>query len=85
MLYFKALFDGLDDMPAADPAVRAPARSPAARARLARAARRAGAVDPATAARLAPNDSAAHPARAGGVAGVGAAAVEPFITRQKKS
>ena len=57
MLYFKALFDGLDDMPKADPAVRAVLAAeaaaqgwPALHAELAR-------VDPATAARLAPNDS----------------------------
>ena len=57
MLYFKALFDGLDDMPAADPAVRAVLADeaaekgwPALHAELAR-------VDPVTAARLAPNDS----------------------------
>ncbi len=57
MLYFKALFDGLDDMPKADPAVRAVLASealakgwPALHAELA-------AVDPVTAARLAPNDS----------------------------
>ena len=56
MLYFKALRDGLDTMPAADPAVRAAldARAaaegwPALHAELAR-------VDPATAARLAPAD-----------------------------
>ena len=57
MLYFKALFDGLDAMPAADAAVRAALDAEAARdgwpalhAELAR-------VDPATAARLAPNDA----------------------------
>jgi tRNA dimethylallyltransferase len=57
MLYFKALFDGLDDMPKADPTVRAALAAeaaaqgwPALHAELAR-------VDPATAARLAPNDS----------------------------
>src|SRR3990167_9297895 len=57
MLYFKALIDGLDDMPQADPAVRAVLASeaakkgwPALHAELAR-------VDPVTAARLAPNDS----------------------------
>ena len=57
MLYFKALFDGLDAMPEADAAVRAAldARAasdgwPALHAELA-------AVDPATAARLAPNDA----------------------------
>jgi tRNA dimethylallyltransferase len=57
MLYFKALAQGLDDMPAADPAVRAAIAEeaqtlgwPALHAQLA-------AVDPATAARLAPGDS----------------------------
>jgi tRNA dimethylallyltransferase len=57
MLYFKALFDGLDDMPKADAVVRAALADeaaaqgwPALHAELAR-------VDPATAARLAPNDS----------------------------
>ncbi|MBA4329127.1 MAG: tRNA (adenosine(37)-N6)-dimethylallyltransferase MiaA [Polaromonas sp.] len=57
MLYFKALRDGLDDMPAADPATRAALEAealakgwPALHAELA-------AVDPVTAARLAPNDS----------------------------
>lgn len=57
MLYFKALFDGIDDMPAADPEVRARIEVqaaeqgwPALHAELAR-------VDPVTAARLAPGDS----------------------------
>lgn len=57
MLYFKALFDGIDAMPAADPAVRARIDAeaaalgwPAMHARLAQ-------VDPDTAARLAPQDS----------------------------
>ena len=57
MLYFKALFDGLDDMPKADPAVRALLASeaaakgwPALHAELAQ-------VDPVTADRLAPNDA----------------------------
>ena len=57
MLYFKALLDGIDDMPAADPAVRAQLEAQAAEigwpgmhAKLAR-------VDPVTAARLAPGDS----------------------------
>ncbi len=57
MLYFKALMDGLDDMPKADPAVRAQisleaaARGwPALHAELAL-------VDPVTALRLKPNDS----------------------------
>ena len=57
MLYFKALVDGLDDMPPANPGVRAVLALeaaekgwPALHAELAR-------VDPATAARLAPNDS----------------------------
>ena len=57
MLYYKALRDGLDDLPQADPALRAELEARAARlgwpalhAELAR-------LDPATAARLAPNDS----------------------------
>ena len=56
MLYFKALFDGLDAMPPADPAIRAELDLeaalngwPAMHAELAR-------VDPTTAARLSPND-----------------------------
>jgi tRNA dimethylallyltransferase len=57
MLYFKALFDGIDAMPAANPAVRAQLEAqaqsqgwPALHAQLAR-------VDPSTAARLSPHDS----------------------------
>lgn len=57
MLYFKALLDGIDEMPAADPEVRAKLDAqaaeigwPAMHAELAR-------VDPETAARLAPGDS----------------------------
>ncbi len=57
MLYFKALAQGLDAMPAADPAIRAALASqaqavgwPALHVELAR-------VDPVTAERLAPNDS----------------------------
>ncbi|MDR7149076.1 tRNA dimethylallyltransferase [Hydrogenophaga palleronii] len=57
MLYFKALMHGLDDMPRANPAVRAQLEAraqavgwPALHAELAKA-------DPATAARLFPNDS----------------------------
>jgi len=57
MLYLKALLDGIDDMPAAQPEVRAAIEAeaqaqgwPALHAQLAQ-------VDPATAARLAPNDS----------------------------
>ena len=57
MLYFKALFEGLDAMPPADPAVRAELESqarergwPALHEQLSR-------VDPAAAARLAPNDA----------------------------
>lgn len=57
MLYFKALFDGIDDMPAADAAVRARLEEqastigwPGMHAELAK-------VDPVTAARLAPGDS----------------------------
>ncbi|AOB30323.1 tRNA delta(2)-isopentenylpyrophosphate transferase [Bordetella sp. H567] len=57
MLYFKALREGLDDLPSADPALRASLEAraadigwPAMHAELAR-------LDPATASRLKPNDS----------------------------
>lgn len=57
MLYFKALLEGIDELPRADPALRARLDAqaaaqgwPAMHARLAQ-------VDPAAAARLAPNDS----------------------------
>lgn len=57
LLYFKALFEGLDEMPPADPAVRAELEAeaasqgwPAMHAALAR-------IDPVTAARLPPRDS----------------------------
>jgi tRNA dimethylallyltransferase len=57
MMYFKALVDGIDEMPAADPAIRAVIDAeatasgwPAMHAQLAE-------VDPVTAARLAPHDS----------------------------
>ena len=57
MLYFKALIEGLSDLPGADPSIRAAIDGeaaergwPALHAELAR-------VDPATAARLAPNDA----------------------------
>ncbi len=57
LLYFKALLDGLDDLPGADPAVRAALEArarnqgwPALHAELQR-------VDPTTAARLFPNDA----------------------------
>ncbi|WP_063569392.1 tRNA (adenosine(37)-N6)-dimethylallyltransferase MiaA [Achromobacter ruhlandii] len=57
MMYYKALRDGLDDLPQADPALRAELEARAARdgwpALHAELARR----DPVTAARLAPNDS----------------------------
>ena len=57
MLYFKALFDGLDDMPAADPLVRAALAGEAADAGWPALHARLAQVDPVTAARLAPNDS----------------------------
>jgi tRNA dimethylallyltransferase len=57
LLYFKALFDGLDDLPKADPAIRAAIEAqadtlgwPALHAQLA-------SIDPTTAARLAPRDA----------------------------
>ena len=57
MLYFKALFDGLDDMPKADPAVRAALADEAAAKGWPAMHEELARVDPATAARLAPNDS----------------------------
>ncbi len=57
MLYFKALFDGLDDMPQADPAVRAVLAGEAAAKGWPALHAELTQVDPATAARLAPNDS----------------------------
>lgn len=57
MLYFKALFDGIDDMPPADPAVRARLEAQAAAQGWASLHAELARVDPATAARLAPADS----------------------------
>jgi len=57
MLYFRALFDGLDALPEAHPAVRAAIDARATRAGWPALHAELAAVDPATAARLAPNDS----------------------------
>ena len=57
MLYFKALFDGLDAMPAADRAVRADLAARIARDGLYALYEELRRVDPPTAARLAPGDS----------------------------
>ena len=57
MMYFKALVDGIDDMPAADPALRAAIDAEAARAGWPAMHARLAEVDPITAARLKPNDS----------------------------
>ena len=57
MLYFKALFDGLDEMPASDPQVRAELDTQAAREGWAAMHAWLAQVDPITAARLPPNDS----------------------------
>jgi len=57
MLYFKALFDGLDDLPEADPTVRAAIDARAAQAGWPALHSELAAIDPLTAARLAPNDS----------------------------
>lgn len=57
MLYFKALFDGIDDMPAAVPAVRAAIEAEAAERGWPALHAELAAVDPDTAARLAPGDS----------------------------
>ncbi|WP_109482946.1 tRNA (adenosine(37)-N6)-dimethylallyltransferase MiaA [Paraburkholderia sp. C35] len=57
MLYYKALTQGLNDLPAADPDVRATLDADAAREGWPALHARLSAVDPVTAARLAPNDS----------------------------
>jgi len=57
MLYFKALFDGLDVLPEADPAVRADIDARARQAGWPALHAELAAIDPLTAARLAPNDS----------------------------
>ena len=57
MMYFKALVDGIDDMPPADPAIRAAIDAEAAQHGWPAMHARLAEVDPITAARLAPNDS----------------------------
>ena len=57
MLYFKALFDGLDEMPKADPAVRATIAAEAAARGWPTLHAELAQVDPITAARLQPQDS----------------------------
>jgi tRNA dimethylallyltransferase len=57
MLYFKALIDGIDPLPAADAAVRATLDAQAAERGWPAMHARLAEVDPATAARLAPNDA----------------------------
>ncbi len=57
MLYFKALFEGLSDMPAADPQVRAELDAQAAREGWPALHAELAQVDPVTAARLPPHDA----------------------------
>jgi tRNA dimethylallyltransferase len=57
MLYFKGLADGLDDLPGADPTVRAALDEEAARVGWPAMHARLAAIDPETAARLAPADA----------------------------
>lgn len=57
MMYYKALRDGLDDLPQADPALRAELEARAARLGWPALHAELAARDPVTAARLAPNDS----------------------------
>ncbi len=57
MLYFKALFDGIDAMPASDPAIRRSIDHEAAQLGWPALHARLAAVDPVTAARLPPTDS----------------------------
>lgn len=57
MLYYKALREGLNELPAADPIVRAEIDNEAKECGWPELHRRLAAYDPSTAARLAPNDS----------------------------
>ncbi|MFZ6770867.1 tRNA (adenosine(37)-N6)-dimethylallyltransferase MiaA [Undibacterium sp. Di26W] len=57
MMYFKALMDGLDDLPGADPAIRAQLDAEAARIGISGLHARLATLDPETAARLKPQDS----------------------------
>jgi tRNA dimethylallyltransferase len=57
MMYFKALMDGIDEMPAADPAIRAGIDAEAGRLGWPAMHALLAEVDPITAARLKPNDS----------------------------
>lgn len=57
MMYYKALRDGLDDLPQADPALRAELEARAARLGWPALHAELATLDPVTAARLAPNDS----------------------------
>jgi tRNA dimethylallyltransferase len=57
MLYFKALFEGLDDMPAANPSIRADLEREAAQMGWPEMHRQLAEIDPITAARLKPNDA----------------------------
>jgi tRNA dimethylallyltransferase len=57
MLYFKVLRDGLDELPQADPALRAQLDDEAARVGMPAMHARLATLDPVTAARLKPNDS----------------------------
>ena len=57
MLYFKALFEGLDDMPRADPAIRAALELEAAQVGWPAMHAQLAQVDPVSAARLQPNDA----------------------------
>jgi tRNA dimethylallyltransferase len=57
MLYFKALFEGLDDIPAADPLVRVQIEAQAAEKGWPALHAKLQQIDPATAERLSPNDS----------------------------
>jgi tRNA dimethylallyltransferase len=57
MLYFKGLNDGLDDLPGADPVIRAELEANAALVGWPAMHARLHELDPATAARLAPNDA----------------------------
>ncbi len=89
MLYFKALFEGLDAMPAADRAVRAELEAKAAAEGLYALYEELRRVDPVTAARLPPGDSqriqrALEVYRVSGTADVGASRPEGTLRAARR-
>ena len=82
MLYFKALCDGLDDMPRADPAIRADTRGAGGAGRLARPARRTGAGGPGHRRPAGPGRQPAHSSARWRCTASRASRCRTFMTRQ---